>query len=194
MPTIVNSPGIMTTLPAWLQPPETLPEPVSPTYVRPVDVPGTSLQDTVLGCGILAPFQRDGKGDFRNGCGVLAVQSSVDRILGVVSMSNTTHGDTEWRPEFGSLIDHIRHAPATEATAELCRYYVIDALRIWEPRINVHQASVQFVDRNDPGSSPGVACEIHLLYDILAQNRGAGVLFAGVNQLVTLNTGVAQAV
>lgn len=164
-------------------------DPSSPVYVKPINRPGAAIGDVLLGCGIVAPFERDGKGDFRNGCGQILVRASVERILGIVCMSDTTHGDLEWAPEFGSLIHRVKHANANDGTSDLARYYVIDALRIWEPRIDVHDARVDYIERNDPGSSPGMSCEIHLLYDIIGQRRGTGVLVPGVNQLVVLNNG-----
>lgn len=168
-------------------PGQELPEPVRNPFAQPLTQRGALTRDVALGCGIIAPFQRDGKGDFRNGCGEAIIRASVERILGVVSMTDTTHGDQDWRPEFGSQIHRIRHANANDGTADLARYHVIDALRIWEPRINIVDAEVEYVQQVGANQRNGTAMEIRLLYDIISQKRGAGVLVPGVNQLVVLN-------
>jgi phage baseplate assembly protein W len=164
------------------------PEPEPAPFTPPAAVPGANLGQVELGCGIIAPFQRDGTGDWRNGCGEPIIRASVERILGVVSMSDYTHGELPWRPEFGSLANHLRHRAANEATADLARYYVIDALRIWEPRIAVLDAEAEYEDRQEPGAPPGKAMIVRILYNILGQIRGASTLVPNVLQTISFNT------
>ena len=176
----------------WLFQTQSKPEPTGPAFVQASTRPGVGAGELALGCGIVAPFQRDGKGDFLNGCAEVLVRASVERILGVLAMSDTTHGDLEWMPEFGSLMDRIRHSNATEGVEDLARYYVVDALRIWEPRINIIDSLVRFVEHQEPGSPKGTAAEIDLLYDIVGKRRSTGVLVPNVNQTVTLVNGFQQ--
>lgn len=169
----------------WILQSTTLPEPTAPAFVQPSAKPGVAVGDLSLGCGIIAPFQRDGKGDFHNGCAEDLIRASVDRILGITAMSDTTHGELEWMPEFGSLIQRARHANAGDALADLGRYYVIDALRIWEPRINVLDGLVTFEEQTPQVGPPGLAMVIDVLYHIVGK-RG-GILVPNVNQQVVLN-------
>jgi phage baseplate assembly protein W len=168
----------------WLLDPPSLPEPEPAPFVPPIDRPGVSTADASLGCGLLSPLERDGRGDFKNGCGDDIIRSSVARILGVVSLTDSTHGELPWLPEFGSLTTRIRHASVSDGTADLARYYVIDALRIWEPRISVKDAAVSFV--GVPGTV-GTACEIRIVYNIIGQRRSTAATSENVSQVVTLN-------
>jgi uncharacterized protein len=47
------------------------------------------------------------------------------------------------RPLFGCGLKSLAFAPNNEVTANLARYYVEDALRQWEPRIEVLDISVE---------------------------------------------------
>lgn len=184
----------------WLLTTPTLPEPEATPFAQPTVRPGVSQADLALGCGIIAPFIRDEKLDFRNGCGAALIRASIERIVGVVCMTDTSHGDMPWRPEFGSLVTRLRHQHADDGTEELARYYVIDAIRIWEPRVSVKDAEVTYTGQIEtvvgssttPSSLPpesaalGTAMEIRILYDIVGRRRGSGVLVPNVNQLVTV--------
>jgi phage baseplate assembly protein W len=46
------------------------------------------------------------------------------------------------RPNFGCDIHTLVYAPANEATFSLMRYYVEEALTMWEPRIEVREVLI----------------------------------------------------
>ena len=73
---------------------------------------------------------------------------------------STRQGERVMRPTFGCELGSLVFAPNTASTAALARFYVEDALRRWEPRIEVLDVTVT----NDPG-------EGRLLVDLIYRLR-----------------------
>lgn len=96
-----------------------------------------------LGFGLLRPFRRDRKGDFASGSGVELIKAAIGQILGTQAASETTQGELPWRPEFGSLLHLIRHAKGDEATIEIARAGVVEAIRRWESRISITSFQIE---------------------------------------------------
>jgi len=63
--------------------------------------------------------------------GVPKVEQSIRIILG------TQYGERAMRPTFGSNLKSLVFFPNNDATANLARHYAEDALKLWEPRIDV---------------------------------------------------------
>lgn len=63
---------------------------------------------------------------------------------------NTRKGERIMRPEFGCGIHDMVFMPLNETTRGLIRYHVEDALRRWEPRIDLLNVHVDF-DREGLG-------------------------------------------
>lgn len=93
----------------------------------------------VYGRGIAFPPRIGLRGFVRSG-GPDRVTESIRIILG------TRHGERAMRPTFGCELGSLLFAPNTAGTAALARYYVEDALRRWEPRIELLDVTVT----NDP--------------------------------------------
>jgi len=77
----------------------------------------------------------------------------------------TPKGQRVMRPEFGCEIHELVFAPNNATTAGLAAYYVQEALRMWEPRIEVRR-----VDANPDPDSEGrllvqIDYEIKATYD-----------------------------
>jgi phage baseplate assembly protein W len=109
-----------------------------------------------LGFGLLAPFRRDGKSDFAAAGGDRNIASSIRNILG------TRRGELRWRPDFGSQLYRLKHM-TSEDVPDLGRFYAIDALSKWEPRIVVQDVLVE-------KSAEGDALFLEVLYSIISQN------------------------
>ena len=92
--------------------------------------------------GLLRPFRRDRKTDFASGGGEAAIRSAVGQILGTMAASEFTQGETPWRTEFGSLLHLLRHQKNDALLQELARVHVVDALKRWEPRVQVTSVAV----------------------------------------------------
>jgi uncharacterized protein len=138
------------------------------------------MSNEFLGFGLLRPFRRDRKVDFAAGGGEALVRSAVGQILGTMAASDFTQGELPWRTEFGSLLHLLRHQKNDAVLQELARVHVADALKRWEPRIQL--TSVQVTRERNRGEN---VLAIRLRYSIISANTpGNNVLLAGVEQVV----------
>jgi phage baseplate assembly protein W len=67
----------------------------------------------------------------------LSVRQSIEIIL------STRKGERVMRPEFGCDLDRLLFAPNNAATQALAAFEVTEALRAWEPRIEVLDVSAR---------------------------------------------------
>ncbi len=71
----------------------------------------------------------------------------------------TPKGQRVMRPEFGCKVHDLIFAPNDATTSGLARYYVEDALGMWEPRIDVTEVLVT----PDPGNTGRLLIEIRYM-------------------------------
>ena len=95
------------------------------------------MNTDILGKGFAFPLQRNSVGGIKGSAHALKIKESIQIILG------TQHGERLMRPTFGCNLKRLAFAPNTAATANLARYYVEEALRIWEPRALIEEIAVQ---------------------------------------------------
>lgn len=88
-----------------------------------------------LGFGIIRPFRRVPTNDFATASGASLVRAAVGQVLG------TARGDVPWRPSFGTILTRLRHMRNVQALPEIARISIEDALKRWEPRIQVTDVS-----------------------------------------------------
>ena len=93
-----------------------------------------------LGRGLSTPLRLGTEG-LAQAAGVAKVEQSIRVVLG------TAHGERVMRPRFGCRLRSLAFAPNTVATANLARYYVLEGLERWEPRIEVVDVVVLNDDR-----------------------------------------------
>lgn len=122
--------------------------------------------------GLLRPFVRDGVSDFASGTGARLLASKIGQIVGTRCSSETMEGELPWRPEFGSLVNLVRHRNDDAITRELSRVYVEDALRRWLPSIRVREVDV--LGSDETGIEGASVLRIH--YELRAR---AGVVTVG---------------
>jgi hypothetical protein len=140
------------------------------------------MANEFLGFGLLRPFRRDRKADFAAAGGEALVRSAVGQILGTMASSDFTQGELPWRTEFGSLLHLLRHQKNDAVLQELARVHVADALKRWEPRVQL--TSVQVTRERDRGEN---ILAIRLRYNIISTNvPGNNVLVAGVEQMIVV--------
>ncbi len=118
------------------------PVPVPPGGATGATAPSALNQFSPLGNGIIRPFQRDQKGDFAHASDVALVKAALGQILGTAASSQYTQGELPWRPEFGSLLHHLKHRPNNQTLDELARTYVLEAVARWEPRVRINEVSI----------------------------------------------------
>jgi phage baseplate assembly protein W len=99
----------------------------------------------VLGTGWQFPIAREGSSDDTTGrlaklataSDEISVRQSIEIIL------STGKGERVMRPDFGSNLNRLLFAPNNGATQALAMFEVDEALRMWEPRIDMLDVSVQ---------------------------------------------------
>ncbi len=97
---------------------------------------------TILGFGILRPFQRDQKNDFATGSGARIFAARIGQILGTKSDTPMSVGELPWRTNFGSRLHILRHLKNSESLEQLAHAYVVEALKRWEPSIVVSDTRI----------------------------------------------------
>lgn len=110
-----------------------------------------------LGRGLAVPLRLDGRGSTQMSGGRRKVRESIRTILG------THPGERLMRPDFGCRLKSLVFAPNNGATANLARHHVEQALRRWEPRIEVQSVDVTNRDPETPGSDSSLVIHIHYL-------------------------------
>ena len=97
-----------------------------------------------LGTGLSFPLRTNVRGEIALVSGNEDIQQSIGIILG------TRPGERVMRPNFGCRAHELLFEPRSATTISLMKEYVQQALRMWEPRIEV--LSVQ-VETDDTGAS-----------------------------------------
>ena len=98
-----------------------------------------------LGNGLSFPLRTDARGQIALVTGSEDIEQSIHIIL------STRQGERVMRPTFGCRANELLFEPRSASTASMLQEYVHDALRMWEPRIEVQQVNVQ-IDDAYPGA------------------------------------------
>ncbi|MBZ9751577.1 phage baseplate protein [Deinococcus sp. HMF7620] len=110
-----------------------------------------ALQNTdVLGTGVAFPVSMNARGQLSMISGERAVTQAILTLL------MTARGQRVMRPEYGCRIHELVFAPGDATTLGLASYYVDEALRTWEPRIEVENVQA----RLDPSDSARIIIEL----------------------------------
>jgi uncharacterized protein len=89
-----------------------------------------------IGNGLNFPLRVDARGELMLVTGVNDIEQSIRIILG------THPGERVMRPTFGCNAYELIYEPINPATISLLQEYVDEALRLWEPRIDVQSINV----------------------------------------------------
>jgi phage baseplate assembly protein W len=76
-------------------------------------------------------FTRQSDGDVQKDIDVDAIYNSIENIV------LTTQGERRMLPAFASNIKTLLFEPIDETSARLIAESLLDAIRVWEPRINI---------------------------------------------------------
>ena len=96
-----------------------------------------------LGQGVAFPLQVNARGEIALAGGERDIEQSIRVILG------TRPGERMMRPEFGCRASELLFEPRNSATETQMQQYVEEALRRWEPRIEVQWVSVMSDNTQD---------------------------------------------
>ncbi|ADV68664.1 GPW/gp25 family protein [Deinococcus maricopensis] len=105
----------------------------------------------VLGAGWAFPVAVNPRGRIAMVQGEQAVAQSILMLL------MTPKGQRVMRPEYGCRIHELVFAPNDATTLGLASYYVDEALRMWEPRINVGRVNA----RTDPADASRILIDVN---------------------------------
>ena len=125
----------------------------------------TNHSRTFLGNGLNFPLKTDARGQIVLVTGNEDIEQSIRIIL------STRPGERVMRPTFGCRAHELLFEPRSAATASLLQDYVHEALRIWEPRIEVHQVNVV----NDGAQPSALLAEI--IYEIKATHDTRSIVY-----------------
>jgi phage baseplate assembly protein W len=89
-----------------------------------------------LGSGLHFPLQTDARGQIELSSGNADIEQAIRIII------STRPGERVMRPTFGCRAQELLFEPRSPTTISLLQEYVHDALRIWEPRIEVMRVDV----------------------------------------------------
>jgi uncharacterized protein len=112
-----------------------------------------------LGNGLSFPIRVNGRGQIKLVSGNEDIDQSIRIILG------TRPGERVMRPTFGCRAYELMFDPRSASTISLMQEYVYDALRMWEPRIEVNDVSVSSDDENDGALLVSIEYEIKATHD-----------------------------
>ena len=91
---------------------------------------------TYLGTGLSFPLRTDARGKIVLVSGGQDIEEAIRIIL------STRPGERVMRPTFGCRAHELLFEPRTPTTVSLLQEYVYEALRMWEPRINIVMVDV----------------------------------------------------
>jgi hypothetical protein len=118
-----------------------------------------------IGSGWAFPIATDATGGIRLAQREQEIEQSIRLILG------TAPGERPMRPEFGCGVHGYVFAPVSPSTIGRIAQDVRDALRRWEPRIDIEDVQVV----SDPDDRSRLS--IHLSYSIRATNDPRNLVF-----------------
>jgi phage baseplate assembly protein W len=104
-----------------------------------------------LGKGLAFPLQMNARGELALAGGARDIEQSLRIILG------TRPGERVMRPAFGCRVHDLLFEPLNAATKSLMQQYVMEAVTMWEPRVELLAVDV-YVDQEMAGA---LLIEIH---------------------------------
>lgn len=90
-----------------------------------------------LGQGLTFPLQLNVQGGLQFSSDAQKVKESIWIIL------RTSLGERMYRPDFGSRLSELAFEPLNSSTMIQIRMYVVEALEIWEPRIEIDRVETE---------------------------------------------------
>lgn len=125
----------------------------------------TNKPQTFLGNGLSFPLRTNARGQVALVTGSEDIEQSIRIIL------STRPGERVMRPNFGCRAHELLFEPRSAGTASLLQEYVFQALRMWEPRIEVENV---YVDLQD---SPPSALMAEIQYTIKATHDTRSIVY-----------------
>ena len=119
---------------------------------------------SVLGTGWHFPVEEHGA-KFATATDEISVRQSIEIIL------STSKGERIMRPDFGCDLNKLLFAPNNGATQALATFEVGEALRAWEPRIEVLDVTAE------PGGANGEELLIDISYRVRSTDNRFNLVY-----------------
>lgn len=116
-----------------------------------------------LGKGLSLDFCLDSRGSVKMSSYETSVEESLKIILG------TKCGERVYNAKFGCRIHELMFEPNDVRTQTLAKNYVTQALEWFEPRINLHEVSVDNMSEN--------SINITINYEIVDSNKAYNLVY-----------------
>ena len=127
----------------------------------------SALPTDFIGSGWAFPLRVNARGGIELSRHDQDVQEAIRIIL------STPIGERRMRPRFGCGVHDLTFATNDPATHGLIRYHVVQALTLWEPRIQLREDGVRV--RVDPDEPSRVLVEIE--YELRTTNEQRNLVF-----------------
>jgi phage baseplate assembly protein W len=101
------------------------------------------VNDDFIGKGFAFPMGVDSRG------GILMSRSVADIEEALTLILSTAPGERRMRPEFGCNLHSLVFSPMDTSTLGMIRYYVTQAIRRWEPRVDLKDVRVKVAPKQD---------------------------------------------
>ena len=128
-------------------------------------------EQSFLGAGWRFPLQVDAGPGRPGRIAMAAYEQSIEESIRIVL--GTARGERVMRPDFGSDLKRLVFAPNNASTAGLAIFYATQALRNWEPRIELLG-----VDANAaPAPDQEHVLLIDVVYKVIATNNERNLVY-----------------
>jgi phage baseplate assembly protein W len=118
-----------------------------------------------LGSGLSFPLRTDARGQIELITGIEDIEQAIRIIL------STHPGERVMRPTFGCRAHELIFEPRSPTTISLLQEYVHEALRVWEPRVEIIQVNVT----SDDSFGSTLIAEIE--YEIKATHDARSIVY-----------------
>ena len=115
--------------------------------------------ETFLGTGLSFPLRTDARGKITLTSGSKDIEEAIRIIL------STRPGERVMRPTFGCRAHELFFEPGTPTTESLLQEYVYQALRMWEPRINLISVDAVVDNAHDGAILANIQYQIKATHD-----------------------------
>lgn len=122
------------------------------------------MSDDFIGRGFPFPMRINERGSMDLVGGIEELERSMTVVI------STAPGERPFRPRFGCQIWELMFEPINTNTMGLMEMYVEEALRTWEPRVDVDEVTVE------PGEQDG-AVMISVAYTVRATNDSRNLVY-----------------
>jgi uncharacterized protein len=112
-----------------------------------------------LGSGLNFPIRMNARGE------ILLVTGSTDIEQSIRIILSTRPGERVMRPTFGCRASELLFEPVNSSTASLLQEYIYEALRMWEPRIDVLRVMVSVGGENNTALFAEIEYQIKATHD-----------------------------